>query len=171
MARKTIARSSLYAHYRFGRFLLHEFRWPLGVLGGLVLAGGLLLKLAYHADSAAPLTYPSACYELFAMLFFQQKLEFPAQWYLQPLFFVVPLVGLGAIADSLVRLGFLIVTRKQKLQEWQIMRASMMRDHIVVVGAGKVGYRIVKDLLALNEDVVAVSRELDSPLVDQLPDR
>src|SRR5437867_4234799 len=106
MVRNTTLRHSLHAPYLFARFLLHEFRWPLGVLGGLVLGGGLLLRLAYPGHPE-PLTYSAACYELFAMLFFQQKLEFPVQWYLQPLFFVVPLIGLGAIADSLVRLGFL----------------------------------------------------------------
>jgi Trk K+ transport system NAD-binding subunit len=50
------------------------------------------------------------------------------------------------------------------------MHASMMKHHIVVAGAGKVGYRIIKELLALKEDVVAIERKMDSPLVTELLD-
>lgn len=50
------------------------------------------------------------------------------------------------------------------------MNASVMRNHIVVVGAGKVGYSIIKDLLALKEEVVAIERNTDSALVSELLD-
>ena len=38
------------------------------------------------------------------------------------------------------------------------MVASLYRNHIVVVGVGKVGYQIIKGLLALRETVVAVEK-------------
>jgi len=155
----------LYAHGQFLGCLLREFRWPLGVFVALVLGGGFLLHVGYHKTA---LTYPAACYAAFMMVFFQQTVEFPSEWYLQPIFFLVPLVGLAAVVNSIVSLGYLVITRKQKLQEWHIMNASLVRDHIVVVGVGKLGYRIVKDLLAAREDVVGVDRRLDSPLIQEL---
>ncbi|HEV8440465.1 MAG TPA: NAD-binding protein [Methylomirabilota bacterium] len=151
----------------FGRYLLREFRWPLTIFVVLVVGGGVLLKATYHK---AALSYVQACHAVFMMLFAQPTLELPGEWYLQPMFFVVPLVGLGVIADSLVRLGFLLFTRKQKLQEWQIMKASLMRQHIIIVGAGKVGYRIVTELLAMNQQVVVVDRLEDSPLITEIRD-
>ena len=70
---------------------------------------------------------------------------------MQPLFFLLPIVGLGAIADSVIRLAFLIFTRKQNLPEWNRMLASLCRNHFVVIGVGKVGYQVIKELLELRE--------------------
>ena len=157
----------LYAYYRFARYLLHEFRRPLVVLVALVVGGGTLLRLLYHDE---PLSFLQACYAIFTLIFFEPTLEFPDEWYLQPLFFIIPIVGFGAIADSLVRLGYLVFTSKQKVQEWQVMQASLLRNHVVIVGAGKVGYRIATELIALGEDVVIIVRDLDSQLVNDLLD-
>ena len=153
---------------RFARELLWEFRWPIGVTSALVLGGGFVLHHCYHHEH---LSYPKAFHAVFLMIFFGSGLEFPDEWYLQPLFFIVPIVGLGAVADSVVRLAYLMFTAKQKLPEWQRMVASLYRNHIVVVGAGKVGYQIVTGLLALRESVVAVELKDDSPLIQELMDR
>jgi voltage-gated potassium channel len=132
-------RRRLSLYFRFALYLLHEFRWPLTIFTLLVAGGGALIWAAYHQRV---LTYGQACYAVFMMVFGEQMLDLPAEWYLQPIFFAIPLVGLGCIADSLVRLGYLVITRKQNLQEWQMIRASLMRQHIIVVGSGRVGYRI-----------------------------
>jgi Trk K+ transport system NAD-binding subunit len=146
-------RQQLRVYLRFAGYLLWEFRWTLGVFWTLVLGGGLILNQFYHR---APLAYAKACHAVFLMIFLASDLEFPNEWYLQPFFFLLPIVGLGAIADSVVRLAYLVFTSKQRLPEWQRMVASLYRNHIVVVGVGKVGYQIIKGLLALNENVVAV---------------
>src|SRR6185312_8678669 len=131
---------------RFVRYLLWEFRWPLGVFTTLVLGGGLVLHLFYHHEYVS---YAKACYAVFLLVFLESGLDFPDEWYLQPFFFLVPIVGLGAVADSVVRLAFLMFTKKQKLPEWQRMVASLYRRHAVVVGVGKVGYQIISGLLEL----------------------
>ena len=59
-------------------------------------------------------------------------------------------------ADSVVRLAYLVFTKKQQLPEWQRMVASLYRGHVVVVGLGKVGYQIIKGLLELRETVVVL---------------
>ena len=154
-ARRT---QQLRVYLRFGGYLLWEFRWILGVFVTLVFGGGLILHLCYHHEHLA---LAKACHAVFLMIFLASGLEFPDEWYLQPLFFLLPIVGLGAIADSVVRLAYLVFTKKQRLPEWQRMVASLYRNHIVVVGVGKVGFQIIKGLIALHEDVVAVD------LVDQ----
>jgi voltage-gated potassium channel len=50
------------------------------------------------------------------------------------------------------------------------MVASLYRDHVVVVGAGKVGHQVIKGLLALREAVVAVERQSESLLLDEVID-
>jgi voltage-gated potassium channel len=157
---------ALYA--RYARLLAWEFRLPLGVFSALVLIGGLALKLAYHAR---PLGYAEACYGVFLLIFLEPYLDFPREWYLQPVFFLLPIVGLGAVADSIVRLAYLMFTKKNRLPEWQRMVASLHRDHVVVVGVGKVGYQVIRGLLELRESVVAVERAgADSSLLDEVLD-
>jgi len=154
----------LYAYLRFARFLVWEFRWTLGVFWGLVLLGGTALYVGYDE----PLTFGEACNATFFLMFAQPSLKYPHQWYLQPLFYVLPIVGLGAVADSLVRLGYLIFASKRNLPEWHRMLASMYRNHVVVVGVGRVGYRIIQGLTALKDPVVAVELKPDGELAQEL---
>src|SRR5690349_5577023 len=90
---------------RFARLLLWEFRRPLAVFLFLILAGGWVLHAFSHRREVS---YVESCYAVFQLLFFQSQLDFPQESYLQPLFFLLPLLGLWALADSVVRLGYLI---------------------------------------------------------------
>jgi voltage-gated potassium channel len=155
-------------YLRFARYLLWEFRWPLGIFTVLVMVGGLILDLFYDQGR---LPYAHACHAVFLMIFLESSLDFPTEWYLQPLFFLLPIVGLGAIADSVVRLAFLVFTRKQNLPEWNRMLASLCRNHFVVVGVGKVGYQVIRQLLELHESVVAIESASGSPLLGELFDK
>ena len=105
------------------------------------------------------------------MIFLESSLDFPEEWYLQPLFFLLPVVGLGAVADSVVRLAFLVFTRKQNLPEWNRMLASLCRNHFVVIGVGKVGYQVIRELLELRESVVAIEMACGAPLLGELFDK
>ena len=71
----------------FRPYLVWEFRWPLGVLVTLVLGGGTTLWLCYHHE---PLSFSRACHAVFLMLFLESLIDFPDEWYLQPLFFALP---------------------------------------------------------------------------------
>ncbi|MEO6810551.1 MAG: NAD-binding protein [Isosphaeraceae bacterium] len=154
--------------FRYARYLAREFRWSLGVFWSLVLTGGLYLHYFYHNQ---PLSYMEACYSVFMLIFLESYLPFANEWYLWPLFFLLPIIGLGAVADSLIRLAYLTFSQKQKLPEWQRMVASLYRNHTVVVGVGKVGFQIIQELLALRELVVAVERAgTDFPLLDEVLD-
>lgn len=148
----------LAVHLRYTRYLLWEFRWPIGVFTTLVFGGGLLIHHFYNAENVS---YGRAFYAVFLMIFMESSLDFPHEWYLQPLFFLAPIVGLGALADSVVRLAYLTFTKKQRLPEWQRIMASLYRDHVVVVGVWRVGLQVVKGLLELNEQVVAVHPDPD----------
>lgn len=154
-------------YVRFVRYLIWEFRWPLLVFAFLVIGGGILLSRYYHTGGVN-LSIAKACHAVFLMIFLESSLEFPSEWYLQPLFFLLPIVGLGAIADSLIRMGYLMFSRKQNLPEWNRMVASLCRNHIIVVGVGKVGYQVLRGLLELRETVVAIETKTDASFLNEL---
>lgn len=155
----------LLIHLRFYRYLLGEFRWPMGVFILLIVGGGAILHRFYHHQEVS---LGKACYAVFNMIFFQTGLDFPDEWYLQPLFYLIPVVGVGAMADSVVRLAFLIFTKKQRLPEWQRMVASLYRNHVVVVGVGNVGFRVIQGLIERHEAVVAIDHGTDSPRLESV---
>lgn len=158
-------------YFRYACFLLHEFRWSLAIFWILVLGGGWILHTYYHHDGES-LGFAEACYGIFLLIFVEGFLEFPDEWYLQLAFFLVPIVGLGAVADSLIRLGYLVFSRKENLPEWHRMVASVYRKHVIVVGLGTVGYQIVKEMLQLRELVVVIERpHVESELIEEILDR
>jgi Trk K+ transport system NAD-binding subunit len=163
---KSPAKLSIYVRYI--RYLLWEFRRPLTVFVVLILLGGLVLMLGYDER---PLGYAEACYAVFLQIFLESSLDtFPHEWYLQLMLFILPIVGLGAVAESVVRLAFLVFTQKRKLPEWQQMVASLYSQHFVVVGVGKVGLQIIKDLVKLREPVVVIEQLKDSPFLEEVYD-
>lgn len=170
LARQSFGTSRVVMYARFLRYLAWEFRWSIGIFWTLVLGGGLLLNMCYHDADGQSRGYVESCYAVFLLVFLEPYLDFPREWYLQPFFFAVPVIGLAAVADSLVRLGYLLFSRKQDLPEWQRMVASLYRNHIIVVGTGKVGLRIVRGLLELREPVVVIERSPECGFLDELRD-
>jgi Trk K+ transport system NAD-binding subunit len=162
------APSSLELHGRFARYLLWEFRWPLAVFVVLVLFGGVLFDRVYGRHDWG---YAESCYAVILLIFLQADLDsFPDEWYLQPAYFLLPIVGLGVVTESLIKMAYLVFARKRNLPEWQEMVASLFRNHIVVVGAGRVGLRIIKGLAVLGEQVVAIERNREAALLDEVQD-
>ncbi len=158
----------LLMYLRFARLLLWEFRWPLAVFTALILTGGAILQRFYDGGT---LPFARACHAVFLMIFLESSLDFPTEWYLQPLFFLFPVIGLGAVADSVIRLAFLVFTRKQNLPEWNRMLASLCRNHVVVIGVGKVGYQVIRGLIDLRESIVAIEQSGAAPFLGELFDR
>jgi hypothetical protein len=57
----------LLIHLRFLRYVLTEFRGPIGVVLAVVLGGGTVLNRFYHHQ---PVGLGKACYSVFLMIFF-----------------------------------------------------------------------------------------------------
>ncbi len=150
----------------YAKFLLREFKWPLGIFFALVFGGGLLITL-FHEKS---FTYGEACYTVFSMLFLEPGDQFPQRWFLQVLYYIAPVLGVFVIADSLVRFGILIFQRKSRLKEWWTMQASTYSKHIIVAGVGRVGYRIIHELHRGGNLVVGLERDPDKYLTKELQD-
>ncbi len=102
------------------------------------------------------------------MIFFQAGNELPRAWYLQIFFFVMPILGLSILAQGLTEFGVMLFNRRSRGKEWQMAVASTYSNHIVLVGLGHLGYRVVNQLHKLNQDVVVIEREPRDDLVANL---
>ena len=127
---------------------------------------GLLLWAEYRPGGAV-LGLPKALYVAFAQLLFQPQ-EFPQRGWLQILFFLAPAIGLALVGRGALSAGLLIFDKHNRREAWQMALASTYRDHIIVCGLGKVGYRVVGQLLATENEVVGVERNGESEFVELL---
>ncbi len=158
-------RRYLLANWRDTRVLLRQFYVPLLLFVGSVLLGGLLFDLLYtHAD-IQELSYLEAVYAIFAMIFLGESVPFPKQWYLQIFFFVMPIIGLGLIAQGVINFGVMLFNKSAREGEWQVAIASTYKQHIIVAGVGRLGFRIVEELIDFGEEMVGIEIDPESEFV------
>jgi Trk K+ transport system NAD-binding subunit len=163
------SRRYLRALWRDTRVLVRQFRIPLLAFTVLLCGGTLALRLFYiYPETGQRLGWAEALYSVFTLVFLQPVLPFPRAAGLQLLFIVTPLVGLALVADGVVRFGVALFDRRERKEAWQVATASTYRNHVVVCGLGKVGYRVVKELLHLGEQVVGVELNAACPFLDEL---
>ncbi len=158
-------RRRLAATWRDTRLLLRQFRGPLLAFSICVLGSGLLyFHLARRAG--LPLSgYSEAVYLVLTLAFLQPAADFPPVWYLQIFYFLLPIVGLGLLAQGLADFGTMLFNRRARTKEWEMAVSSTYRNHTILVGLGHLGYRVVKHLLALKQDVVVIEINPQKELV------
>lgn len=153
------------ASWRDTQLLLREFRLPLLVfLVAVVGAGSLYQFLAARVNEPVD-GWLASIYLVLTMVFLQSSGEFPHHPLLQAFFFVMPIIGMGALAQGLADFGILLFNRRARSKEWEMAVASTFSNHTVLIGLGHLGYRVVNQLHAMDEQVVVI--ELN-PSADQV---
>ena len=148
--------------------LLRDFRLPLAAFALVVIGGGCAFYfLSAHANTPIS-SLVEALYITMTMVFFQINSDFPDVWYLQIFYFLMPIVGLSILAQGLAEFGIMLFNRRSRGKEWQMAVASTFNNHIVLVGLGHLGYRVVEQLHEMNQDVVVVEMNPKADLVANL---
>jgi Trk K+ transport system NAD-binding subunit len=154
--------------------LMRSGGWvPLVALLIVVLSSTAYLLFVYFPAGCAavapePCEVPGlveALYETLQLIVFQSGLDFPDDALGRLLFFVVPLAGLFFLLQSLVDLARQLFNKGARPAEWQGSLASTFKDHVIVCGLGRVGYRVTLQLLDAGYDVVAIDSNWESPFV------
>jgi voltage-gated potassium channel len=158
----------LRAAWRDTLLLLRDFRVPLFLFAVLIVGGGwAYFHLAAQANEPIA-SLGEAIYLALTMVFLQASEEFPRTWYLQLFYFVMPVIGIGILAQGLADFGVLLFNRRSRSKEWQMAVASTFNQHIVLVGLGHLGYHLVTQLHELNQDVVVIEPKPRDDLVANL---
>lgn len=100
--------------------------------------------------------YLETLYHVLAITFLQPLLDFPHSLPLQILWFLMPVVGIGILAQGLADFGVALFNRRTRNKEWQMAVASTYRDHIILIGLGHLGYRVVTRLHDIGKEMVVV---------------
>jgi Trk K+ transport system NAD-binding subunit len=164
---RSYAWRKLRASLRDTRVLLREFSWPLLAFCSAILGGGILYySLALKsAEPETPQNLAEAIYQVLALTFLQPINEFPSAWYLEAFYFLMPLIGIGILAQGVADFGVLFFNRRARSKEWEIAVASTLMNHIILVGLGHLGFRVVDNLHELDQDVVVIEANPKAELV------
>lgn len=151
---------------RYAWAVLWRFRFTLALL--VVWFG--LLPLVFVARYPTHPNWGRALHHVYFLLFGQPSLEYVDDWVLEVLNLVIPPLGLVTVVDGVVRFSYLFNARKRADREWIEVLAESLKGHVVVCGAGRVGYRVTLELMKLGRDVVVVEKRPDAPFVQVLRD-
>jgi len=153
------------ASWRDTLLLLREFAWPLFLFILALVGGGMFyFYLSKLAGQPIP-TRTEAVYLMLSLTFLQPLGSFPTQWYLQLFFFLMPVIGISILAQGLAEFGVLFFNRHARSKEWEMAVASTFNNHIVLIGLGHLGFRVMKNLHELNQDVVVIELNPNADLV------
>ena len=152
------------ASWRDTALLLREFRLPLLLFVLITMISGGL----YQAVSGLPVAemdLVKAIYITMMLSFLQPVEPFPPEWGLRIFYFVMPIIGISLLAQGLTDFGLMLFNRRARHKEWEMAVASTFNNHVVLVGLGHLGYRVVKQLNDLEQDVVVIELAPDPDLL------
>jgi len=139
-------------------FLLARQAWlSLFLLALLLLGSAAYLQWRYF-----PGDFAQALYATTLLLVFESAVPFPSDWLGRLIFFAVPLLGLFFLLQSVVDFARLVFDKAARREGWQISLASTFNGHVVVCGVGRVGYRVLLQLLDAGYEVVAIDSDVAS---------
>jgi voltage-gated potassium channel len=145
--------------------LLKEFRRPVLIFLAAILGLGLL----YHyvaRQAGEPLgSLPEAVYLMLTLAFLQPSGNFPHNAILQIFYFLLPVIGMITLAQGLSEFGVMLFNRRARSKEWEMAVASTFKRHTILVGLGHLGYRVVEQLHAMQEDVVVVELKPSAQMI------
>ena len=143
--------------------LLREFRLPVLIFSTTIVGFGVLYHFLARLVGEPLDSIPEAIYLMLTLAFLQPGGGFPRTPVLQLFFFLMPLVGVGTLAQGLAEFGVMLFNRRARNKEWEIAVASTLRNHTVLVGLGHLGFRVVQKLHEMKEHVVVIEQ---NPSVD-----
>jgi voltage-gated potassium channel len=160
----------LYVSIRDTWLLFRQFQWPLVTFMGAIVGGGLLYDFLSKLTGEPINSTSEAVYHILGLTFLQPIETFPQAWFLQSFYFIMPIVGIGILAQGVADFGILFFNRRERGKEWAMAVASTFNKHVVLIGLGHLGFRVALNLHNLGQDVVVIEINPQSDLVASVQD-
>ncbi len=155
-----------YRHWTYTKAVYRKFRGRLALLGVVVFLGALAFRLLYVNDHGRPATFVEGLYYTWCLIFFEPPVELPDSLILDALFFIVPILGLAVLVETLLELSLTLRDRRRNEREWCKMIAAEMKNHVVLVGFGRLGYRTYGHLRRMHMHTVVIEAKADNRFLE-----
>ncbi len=108
------------------------------------------------------LSFVESLYLTYSLIFMELPFPYSDQPVLQVFYWGLPLVGLVVVLDGVVRFSYHILRRETTSAEWIHAMSHSMKNHVVLVGLGKLGLRVLQQLIALRENVIVLEKNSEN---------
>jgi Trk K+ transport system NAD-binding subunit len=148
--------------------LWREFRRPflvflIAIFGGGWLYGELLVLAGYPR-----LPYVDLPYYMLSLMALETATNVPTEPYLIAFWYIMPAVAIYVIGNGAVDFVRLFFNRGGRRRAWEEAVASTYRNHVVVLGVGHVGLRVIRTLAQMGFEVVAINLTLEDAVDNEL---
>jgi len=154
----------LWREWCFWRAALHRGKWRFAALLSILVPGALAFQ---YFEPEKRHDFGQALYCTFSLIFAQPAEAFPSSPVLRTLFFVIPLLGVTVIIEGIVDFALMMRDRRRHERSWCNVMAASMKDHIVLVGFGRLGYRSFRLLNRLGQDVAVIERDAQNEFLEE----
>ncbi len=146
-------------------FVLHFVRAmapPLAMVVVYTIVAALVVRWDMGRSGEEVRTVGEELYGMYTQLFFEPTEDLPKAPIARLVFWVTPIFGVLLVAEGIVKIGSSLLSAQARRELWVRIMSERMLDHVIVIGLGHVGYRVVESLLQLGQAVVAIERREDS---------
>lgn len=155
----------IWRQWCFVRAALQSFGKRFLVMTTILLTCGILFQVCEPRPNRS---FPEAVFFGWSLVFGQPPEEFPKHPLLQLLFFLMPVIGLTVIIEGLIDFATLLRDRRSAERNWCKIMSESLRDHVILVGLGRLGYRVYRLLRKLGEPLVVIESDPNCEFLDDV---
>ena len=148
--------------------LLREFRVPLLAFLAITMGGGWLYGELYEFARGVHLPFIDRPYIMVQLMVLEAPGIVPPEWYLVSFWYAMPPVFITLVAFGAADFVHLFLNRDSSRDPWGEALALTYKHHIIVFGAGHVGFRVIRDLVDMGLDVIAIDQDPKPEVAKQL---
>jgi Trk K+ transport system NAD-binding subunit len=154
--------------WRKARTLWREFRTPIIIFFLATFGGGFIYGELYEFAGYGDLPIQERPYMMFQLMILESPHEIPPELYLLAFWYGLPPIFIFIVGNGAAEFVRLFFNRDPRRDEWKEAIVDSTSDHVIVIGAGHVGLRVIRMLRELDVDVVAIESTLYDGLESQL---
>jgi voltage-gated potassium channel len=144
--------------------LLAEFRLPLFTFMVATLGGGWLYGEIYYMELGERIAYVDLPWMMVALMVLEPVHDVPEQSSLMVFWYLMPTLAIYVIGQGAIDFWHLFFDRSNRRDAWEEAVASTYRNHVIIVGLGHVGERVMQTLIAMGFDVIGIEQNLTAEL-------
>lgn len=149
------------AVYRDTTVLLREFRLPILVALLTLFAGGWIYRELMVIAGQPRLPYADMPYIMLSLMVLNPVLDLPQEPYLVLFWYVLPMLGLYIVGRGVIDFVGLFFDRTERRNAWEEAVASTYANHVIILGVGHLGLRVIRALVGMGFDVVAIDANIE----------
>ena len=154
-------RRNLSAAWHDTAALWNEFKTPILIFFFVTLVGGYVYGELHALSGREEIALIDRPYIMVQLMTIEPPYDAPSEWYLILFWYALPPIFVFIIANGVAEFVRLFFNRDARRDAWREAVISTYRNHIIVLGAGHVGLRVIHILAEMDIDVVAIDSSPD----------